>query len=62
MAEERLSELRDRLYILEKKIQPLEWDLSRNQINEFKRITLEKLKEEHSQVLEEVEKLKQEKE
>ena len=48
MSQERMSELRELLFNLERKIKPLEWDASRNQINEFKRLTLEKLKEEHS--------------
>lgn len=46
MTAERISELQLRLYSLEKKIGPLQWDLSRNQINEFKKTTLEKLREE----------------
>ena len=46
MADSRLSEVQDRLFELERKIKPLEWDLSRNQINEFKKTTLGKLKEE----------------
>ena len=46
MADSRLSELQDRIFEIERKIKPLEWDLSRNQINEFKKTTLGKLKEE----------------
>lgn len=47
MSQERISELRELLFNLERKIAPLEWDSSRNQINEFKKATLEKLKQEH---------------
>lgn len=46
MEEEKLAELRERLFNLERRIAPLEWDASRNQINEFKKLQLEKLKEE----------------
>ena len=46
MSQERISELRELLFHLERKIKPLEWDLSRNQINEFKKRQLVKLKEE----------------
>ncbi len=46
MTEERLAELRERLFNLNRKIAPLEWDASRNQINEFKKLQLDKLKEE----------------
>ena len=38
------SELKDKLFLLERRIHPLEWDLGRNQINEFKKKELEKLK------------------
>ncbi len=46
MEEEKLAELRERLFNLERRIAPLEWDASRNQINEFKKLQLDKLKEE----------------
>ena len=46
-------ELRELLFQLDRKIKPLEWDSSRNQINEFKKEQLKKLKEEHSTYLEE---------
>ncbi len=42
------AELRERLFQLERRIAPLEWDASRNQINEFKKLQLVKLKEEYS--------------
>ncbi len=48
MSQERISELRELLFNLEKRIAPLEWDASRNQINEFKKSQLEKLQQEHA--------------
>tara|TARA_Y100000310_G_C20455484_1_gene702829 strand:+ start:166 stop:366 length:201 start_codon:yes stop_codon:yes gene_type:complete len=54
MSQERKNEIRELLFNLDRKIKPLEWDASRNQINEFKKLTLEKLKEEHSSLLEEM--------
>ncbi len=36
MSQEKAAELRETLFILERKIRPLEWDAGRNQINEFK--------------------------
>lgn len=53
MSPERISELRELLFNLERKIAPLEWDASRNQINEFKKKTLEKLKQEQASLQEE---------
>lgn len=53
MPQERISELRELLFNLERKIAPLEWDANRNQINEFKKATLEKLKQEHASLQEE---------
>lgn len=53
MSQERISELRELLFNLERKIAPLEWDANRNQINEFKKATLEKLKKEHTDLQEE---------
>lgn len=46
MSQEKITELNERLFLLERKIKPLEWDSSRNQINEFKKKQLESLKEE----------------
>ena len=59
MSQERINELRELLFNLERKIKPLEWDLSRNQINEFKKVTLEKLKTEQATFLEELQGLEQ---
>tara|TARA_Y100000310_G_C20501180_1_gene724066 strand:+ start:32 stop:214 length:183 start_codon:yes stop_codon:yes gene_type:complete len=46
MSQERLTEIRTLLFDLDRKIKPLEWDNSRNQINEYKKKTLENLKTE----------------
>lgn len=48
MSKERMAELRELLFNLEKRIKPLEWDSSRNQINEFKLEQLKRLQEEFS--------------
>jgi hypothetical protein len=47
MSDERILELRELLFQLERKIKPLEWDSSRNQINEFKKKQLGVLQEKH---------------
>lgn len=44
MSQERITVIRGALIALEKKIRPLEWDLSRNQINEFRKQELGRLK------------------
>lgn len=54
MAEDRLAELRKLLFGLERKIKPLEWDSSRNQINEFKKLELERLRKEQVTLSEEL--------
>lgn len=59
MSPERLSELRELLFNLERKIAPLEWDANRNQINEFKKAQLEKLKQEQAGLLQEFRELEQ---
>lgn len=51
---EKLSELQERLFQLERRIRPLEWDCSRNQINEFKKIQLVKLRTEYELLQKEV--------
>ena len=48
MSQERISELKELLFNLERRMRPLEWDASRNQINDFKKVQLGKLKEEFS--------------
>ncbi len=54
MATEKVLELRERLFFLERKIKPLEWDASRNQINEFKKMQLVKMKEEYALIQKEL--------
>lgn len=46
MTQERIMELRELLFNLERRIKPLEWDASRKQINEFKKQELGRLNEE----------------
>ena len=46
MSEERATTVREQLFQLERRIKPLEWDANRNQINEFKKQQLGRLKEE----------------
>ncbi|MBT4935263.1 hypothetical protein HOL21_04800 [Candidatus Woesearchaeota archaeon] len=60
MSQERIIELQERVFLLERKIKPLEWDASRNQINEFKLKQLERLREEHVSVHNELKELKKE--
>ena len=54
MSEERIIELRELLFNLERRIKPLEWDASRNQINEYKKAQLTQLQEEHKTFIEEL--------
>ncbi len=56
---ERTSELRELLFHLERKMKPLEWDSSRNQINEFKKQQLGKLQEEFASLCKELKDLEQ---
>jgi len=48
MSEERMVQLREQVFQLERQIRPLEWDAGRNQINEFKKQQLVKLKEQYT--------------
>jgi len=48
MSGDRLSEIRERLFALERKMRPLAWDMERNQINEFRKVELGKLKQEQA--------------
>ena len=59
MTKERISEIRELLFHLERKIKPLEWDSSRNQINQFKKKQLVALKEQHGTLSEELNSLNQ---
>ncbi len=47
MADERMNQVRERLVVVERKLRPLEWDATRNQINDYKKKELEKLRQEH---------------
>ena len=60
MSQERISELRELLFQLDRRIKPLEWDSSRNQINEFKKKQLGFLQEEHSKLSLELDELQKE--
>ncbi|PIN73978.1 hypothetical protein COV20_02595 [Candidatus Woesearchaeota archaeon CG10_big_fil_rev_8_21_14_0_10_45_16] len=44
MSQEKLLQLREQLSLMERRLKPLEWDLGRNQINEFKKRKLEQLR------------------
>lgn len=57
MSQERILELRELLFNLERRIAPLEWDANRNQINEFKKTQLGKLKQEHASLQREFQEL-----
>ncbi len=59
MSKERLSEVRELLFHLERKIRPLEWDASRNQINEYKKVELERLKQEQQELVRELHDIEQ---
>ncbi|MBI4980182.1 hypothetical protein HZC30_01325 [Candidatus Woesearchaeota archaeon] len=59
MSQERISELKGLLFNLEQRMRPLEWDSSRHQINDFKKIQLGKLKEEFSTLQNELQQLEQ---
>ncbi len=50
MAPDRVNEVKELLFQLERRIRPLEWDLSKNQINEFKKQQLVRLREQHMQL------------
>jgi len=54
MSEEKIVQLREQLFQLERRIRPLEWDSGRNQINEFKKQQLEKLKVEFTNLQQEL--------
>ncbi len=59
MSKERILELQEQLFSLERSIKPLEWDASRNQINEFKKQKLVSLKEQHQTLQNELQSLQQ---
>ena len=53
----RAIEIRSILISIERKMKPLEWDLNRKQINEYKKIELTKLKHEQETLLQELQAL-----
>lgn len=59
MTGERIVEIKGLLLKLEKRIRQLEWDSSRNQINEYKKQELVKLKKEHEVLVNELKELDQ---
>ncbi len=59
MSQERVLQLKERLTQLERRIRPLEWDFNRNQINEYRQQEFQRLKEEHTQCLNELHELQQ---
>lgn len=59
MSQERILEIREQLFSMERRIKPLAWDASRNQINEFKLKQLETLQKEFTTLQEELVSLKQ---
>jgi len=59
MADERLIQVRERLISIERKLRPLEWDANRNQINDYKKQELEKLRQEQTTLQEELKGLPQ---
>ncbi|MBI2572311.1 hypothetical protein HYV86_00465 [Candidatus Woesearchaeota archaeon] len=48
MSAERISQLREQIIQLEKRLRQLEWDLARNQINVFQKKKLDQLRAEHT--------------
>ncbi len=54
MTKKELVVLTEQLLALERRIKPLEWDFSRNQINEFRRQQLERLQAEHTSLKEKI--------
>ncbi|MBS3170026.1 hypothetical protein J4210_06090 [Candidatus Woesearchaeota archaeon] len=50
MTQNKIGEVRELLFQIERRMRPLEWDLNRNQINEFKKKELARLKEQHNQL------------
>lgn len=57
MIPERALQIKGELVVLDKRMRPLEWDLSRNQINDFRKSQLLKLRELHHTLERELESL-----
>lgn len=54
MSQERVMEIRQQLFLLERRIRPLEWDSNRSQINEYRKKELDVLKQQHKALLDEL--------
>lgn len=61
MSQELITQLREQLFQLERRIKPLEWDAGRNQINEFKKLELVRLQAEHQELWKKLQDLEQKK-
>jgi len=57
MANEQLIQVRERLVVVERKLRPLEWDATRNQINDYKKQELAKLRLEQTTLQEELKRI-----
>jgi hypothetical protein len=57
MTDERIIELKELIWNLERRIRPLNWDAGRNQINEYKKQELAKLQTEHGVLEQELQEL-----
>ncbi len=57
MADEQLIQVRERLVVVERKLRPLEWDATRNQINDYKKQELAKLRLEQTTLQEELKRI-----
>ena len=55
MSREKIIELKNLLFDLERKIRPLEWDASRRQINDYRKTQLVKLRNEYVSLSKELE-------
>ncbi len=55
MSQERMKEIRERLVVVERTLRPLEWDNVRNQINDYRKQQLAKLKVEQAALQAELE-------
>ncbi|MBS3116090.1 hypothetical protein J4421_00685 [Candidatus Woesearchaeota archaeon] len=60
MSPDEIINIREQLFQLERRIKPLEWDSSRNQINEFKKLELGKLQAEHLSLSKKLQELQEE--
>ena len=59
MSKEEIAEVQELLLALERRIRPLEWDSSKNQINEYRKQHLEKLNQEQDILRKRLDELRQ---